>query len=82
MTVTMVFELLGDVDGLGKAGEFIVVEPGAVPPEADVLRVIPLPRGRLGKLLGANADGLIRLCDPPASAASVSELLTQISPPA
>jgi hypothetical protein len=79
---TLVFEVLTDIPGVADAGDFLVCEPGAVPPEADLLRVTPLPRGRLGRLLGADADGAIRLCDPPASSVPVSELLLQLFQPA
>lgn len=83
MAVTLVFEVLVDIEALGaKAGDFVVCEPGAAPPESDVLIVRTLPRGRLGHLLGADLDQAIRLCDPPVSAESPSELLSRFLRPA
>lgn len=82
-TPTLVFEVISDVPALGaQTGDFVVCEPGSVPPETDVLLVRALPRGRLGHLLGAANDGAMRLCDPVASAASAVELLEQLLPPA
>lgn len=82
-TPTLVFEVVSDVPELGaQAGDFVVCEPGGVPPESDLLVVRALPRGRLGHLLGAANDGLIRLCDPPASSLAPAELLSQLLPPA
>lgn len=83
MAVTLVFEVLSDIEAIGACtGDFIVCEPGAVPPEADLMIVRHLPRGRLGHLLGANCDELIRLCDPPVSSESPSELISRLLLPA
>lgn len=82
MGVTLVFEVLQDLPAIGaNAGDMIVCEPGAIPPESDLMIVRHIPRGRLGHLLGADLDGLIRLCDPPASLESASELLTRLLRP-
>lgn len=79
---TLVFEVLAPIPGIAQPGDFIVCEPGEVPPAADVLVITPLPRGRLGRLLGAANDDLIRLCDPPVSDLSASELILQLMQPA
>ena len=82
MTTTLVFEVLTDHPGRDvQAGDFIICEPGAVPPECDVLLVRGLPRGRLGWLLGAANDGSMRLCDPPASSECPAELLSRLLQP-
>lgn len=82
MDQTLVFQVLATIPGIADAGDFIVCEAGAIPPECDMMRVTPIPRGRLGHLLGAAHDDLIRLCDPPVSGQAASELLSRLVPPA
>lgn len=80
---TLVFEVMSSLPQLGAVpGDFIVCEPGALESEADVLLVRGIPRGRLGQVLGANLDEVIRLCDPPACDLHPSELLAQLLQPA
>lgn len=49
-------------------GQYVYVLPGALEDEADVIVATPLPRGRLGHVLGASLDGALELvaADPPA----------------
>lgn len=83
MTPTLVFEVMTDLPVLeARAGDFIVCEPGATGEEHDILLVRGLPRGRLGKLMGADLDGVIRLTDPPASSVPASQLLLRLLQPA
>lgn len=57
-----------DIPALGvKAGQHVVTEPGAPEGVPDVVVINPLPRGRLGHVLGASLDGALDLVatDPP-----------------
>lgn len=62
-----------------EAGQYVYVMPGALEDESDVIVATPLPRGRLGHVLGATLDGALELVssDPPAFSQQPEEAIRQ-----
>lgn len=62
-------------------GQYVYVVPGAREDEADVIVAIPLPRGRLGHVLGASMDGSLELVatDPPVLGEEPDSVLRRVA---